>query len=129
MPRVALAFFTVAPIYGLIGMIWGIVMGATEDHALSPAHAHLNLLGMVLAGIMGAFYALAGERASGKLAWANFGLSNLGVIIMIPTLVIILGGDLSVIPIITVGEACAVLGLLTFFISVLRLWRAPRPAA
>ena len=50
MPRVALAFFTVAPIYGLIGMIWGIVMGATEDHALSPAHAHLNLLGMVLMG-------------------------------------------------------------------------------
>ena len=123
MPKVALAFFTVAPIYGLIGMVWGVVMGATGDHGLMPAHAHLNLLGLVLMGVMGAFYALAGDRVSGKLAWANFWLSNFGVVVMIPSLVIILGGDESVIPIITIGEAAAVLGLAAFLLAVLGLWR------
>lgn len=129
MPKLALAFFSVAPVYGLVGMISGVVMGATDDHLMMPAHAHLNLLGMVLMAIMGTFYALAGQKVSQRLGWANFGLSNLGVLVMIPSLVVILNGDLSVIPIITAGEAFAVLGLLTFTVNVLSLWRAPRPAA
>jgi hypothetical protein len=131
MPKVALAFFTVAPIYGLVGMIWGIVMAAQNDHLLMPAHAHLNLLGMVLMAIMGAFYALAGARVSSKLAWANFFLSNAAVLIMIPTLAQILkvGGPNAghLIPIITVAEIMAVLGLLIFLVSVVSLWRA-KPA-
>lgn len=131
MPKVALAFFTVAPIYGLTGMIWGIVMAAQQDHAMMPAHAHLNLLGMVLMAIMGAFYALAGARVSNRLAWANFYLSNAAVLIMIPTLAQILKvGDANagkLIPIITVSEILAVLGLLTFLASIVSLWRA-KPA-
>lgn len=129
MPKVALAFFSVAPVYGLIGMVWGVIMAATDDHSLSPAHAHLNLLGMVLLAIMGAFYALAGSRVSQRLAWLNFAFSNLAVLIMTPMLVVILGGNLSVIPIIMVGEACAVLGLFAFLLNVLRLWKAPPAAA
>jgi hypothetical protein len=132
MPRVALAFFTVAPIYGLTGMIWGIVMAASQDHGMSPAHAHLNLLGLVLNGIMGTFYALAAGRVSTKLAWGNFLLSNAAVLIMIPTLAQILTvGDANagkLIPIITVAEILAVLGLLTFLVSIVSLWRKPAEA-
>jgi len=125
MPRVALSFFTLAPIYLLIGMVWGSIMGATEDHSLSPAHGHLNLLGFVLNAVMGTFYALTAGRTSPRLAWANFGLSNLGVILMIPTLVIILKGDLSVIPVMMAAEAATILGVLCFFASVLSVWRKP----
>lgn len=127
MRKVALAFFTVAPIYGLFGMAWGVHMGMSGDHGMMPAHAHLNLLGLVLMGVMGAFYALAGERVSGKLAWANFILSNLGVLFMIPTLVLILGGNETppVLAAITVGELGAILGLACFLVAVLSLWRKP----
>ena len=31
----------------VIGVIWGIQMGISKDHAAMPAHAHLNLLGFV----------------------------------------------------------------------------------
>jgi hypothetical protein len=131
MPKVALAFFTVAPIYGLVGMVWGIAMAAQQDHMMLPAHAHLNLLGMVLMAIMGTFYALAGAGVSSKLAWANFYLSNAGVLIMIPTLAQILKvGDANagkLIPIITVSEALIVLGLATFLLAVLSQWRT-KPA-
>ena len=129
MPRVSLAFFTAAPIYGLVGMVWGIIMAAQGDHAMFPAHAHLNLLGLVLNAIFGTFYALAGARVSSKLAWANFYISNAAVLIMIPTLAQILTvGDANagkLIPIISVSEILAVVGLLTFLASVLGLWRKP----
>lgn len=127
MPKVSLAFFTVAPIYGLVGMVWGIVMGASNDHLLAPAHAHLNLLGLVLMGIMGAFYALAGPRAPQRLAWSAFWLSNAGVLILIPTLAQLLRADAAgaqrLIPIVAVGEVLAVLGLAAFLASVAWLWR------
>lgn len=131
MPRVSLAFFTVAPLYGLAGMTWGMIMAASQDHSMMPAHAHLNLLGMVLNAIFGTFYALSAGRVSSKLAWANFYISNAAVLIMIPTLAQILSvGDANagnLIPIITVSEILAVLGLLTFLVSVVSVWRS-KPA-
>src|SRR3954469_24572482 len=94
MPKVSLAFFTVAPIYVLIGMFWGMYMGGSGDHGMAPAHAHLNLLGFVQMSIFGTFYALAAGKYSETLARLNFGLSNAAVVIMIPVLVLILsGGD------------------------------------
>jgi sorbitol-specific phosphotransferase system component IIBC len=128
MPRVSLAFFTVAPIYGLAGMIWGAIMGASNDHGMMPAHAHLNRLGMVMMAVMGTFYALARDQVSAKLAWANFVLSNVAVLIMIPTLAKILQvGDANagkLIPIIATSEVIAILGLLCFFVAILSCWRA-----
>ncbi len=128
MNRITLAFFAVAPVYGLIGMVWGIHMGMTEDHSMMPAHAHLNLLGLVVNGVMGAFYGLSGKQ--NKIAWANFYLWNLGVIIMIPTLALILQSTgapaASLLAAITGGEVLAVLGMLLFGVNV---WTAFKKTA
>jgi hypothetical protein len=131
MPRHALAFFTVAPIYGLAGMVWGMVMAASADHGMMPAHAHLNLLGLMLNGLMGTFYAFAGDKVSGRWAWANFVISNAAVLIMIPTLaqMLTLGegspAALKLVPIIVTGEILAVVGMLAFLVSIVTLWRKP----
>jgi hypothetical protein len=129
MSKIALLFFSAAPVYGLVGMIWGIQMGSSGDHSMMPAHAHLNLLGFVLNGIFGAFYAFAGDRASGRLAYANFAASNVGVLLMIPTLATILAGSGppsgTQIAVMGVGEVLAVLGVLLFLTNVLRMWRKP----
>ena len=71
MPKVALWFFAVAPLYVLVGMGFGIFMGATMDFSLAPAHAHLNLIGWVTMALYGTFYALA-PAAPQKLAWTTF---------------------------------------------------------
>jgi hypothetical protein len=89
MPRVALWFFAVAPVYVLIGMCLGIYMGASEDHSLYPAHAHLNLIGWATMALYGTFYALARD-ASRKLAWATFWLNNIGIVILFPSLAMVL---------------------------------------
>lgn len=37
--------FRAAVVFVVAGMIWGIVMGISQDHSTMAAHAHLNLLG------------------------------------------------------------------------------------
>src|SRR5690242_677255 len=108
MPRVSAAFFTLTFIYLLIGMIWGQYMGASEDHTLYPAHAHLNLVGGVLSAIYGTFYALtqASPKFSPRLAWINLLLSFAGVAVMVGSLTLFLanGNDPQFVPGMVTGE-------------------------
>ena len=50
--------FRAAVIFVVAGMIWGIVMGISQDHSTMPAHAHLNLLGWVSLFLFGIYYHL-----------------------------------------------------------------------
>ena len=120
MPRVSLAFFTFAALCGLTGMGWGIWMGIAENHQTFSAHAHLNLLGWVSCSLMGAFYALAKERVSEKLAWTNLALSSSGVVLMIPALAArLLGIDAPwVMPVLICGSLTVFSGMATFVASV-----------
>lgn len=128
--RLPLAFFTTAAICGLGGMVWGAILGATQDFTTSPAHAHLNLLGWTSLGLMGLFYALFGDRVSSRLGWINWGLSTLGVVVMIPALGFYLTGRKGLTETgLMIGPVFAVLGMLVFLVSVLSAWRRPTVAA
>ena len=52
----------------ICGMVWGIIMAASGDHATMPAHAHLNLLGWVSLFLMGIFYQLHPQIDASRLA-------------------------------------------------------------
>lgn len=114
MPRVSYAFFIVAFVCGICGMVMGMAMGATENFTLMPVHAHLNLLGWVSLAIMGGFYALAGARASTRLAWINLAVSSFGILFCIPALALLLLGNKSVAPFLITGELSLVGGMLLF---------------
>ena len=126
MPRVSAAFFAFGALCLLTGMTMGMQMGASQDFTLMPAHAHLNLLGWVTMSLYGAFYAVIRETMSEKLAWANFGLSALGVIVMIPSLILMLKGDETKEVYIALGGGIAMLGLLVFGVSVAKELLRPR---
>jgi hypothetical protein len=126
MPRLSLAFFTAAVIYGICGMLWGAYMASTDIFTLATAHAHLNLLGWVTLSLMGGFYALAGKRAPTRLGWINFAISNLGLLILIPSLAKLLTGDKAFEGIVAVGTIVTILGMLTFAVAVLSLWATPK---
>lgn len=121
MNRLSLAFFTAAALCALAGMGWGIVMGATQDFTTMPAHAHLNLVGWASLALMGAFYQLSG--GGGRLGWINFGLSTGAVVLMIPTLTLVLKGDSAFEPVVIAASVIALLGMVTFVLSVLGAWR------
>ncbi len=119
MPRVSKAFFLCAVVYGICGMGLGMYMGMSQNHTLMPVHAHVNLLGWVSLAIMGGFYALAGERASAKLARLNFILSNIGVLLIGPSLgVLLVTGNKLVYPFLLLAELCTVAGMITFATAV-----------
>ncbi|HTQ14656.1 MAG TPA: hypothetical protein VMH86_12355 [Rhizomicrobium sp.] len=121
MPRVSAAFYSIAVICVLIGMPWGMIMGAQENFVTAPAHAHLNLVGWVTMALFGTFYALVPAAAT-RLAWINFFVSTLALILMIPALGMFLahGNDPQWLPYMQAGEGLALLGMLVFAISVFR---------
>jgi hypothetical protein len=122
MPRVSLAFFTTAALAALCGMVWGTIMGITGDHSLSPAHAHLNLLGWVTLSIMGAVYALPGMRFNTTLAWVNYGLSTIGAVLMGVLLPQVMAQKLPG-QVMMASELPVILGMLLFVVSLIGNWR------
>ncbi len=129
MPRVSAAFFAIGVVYLLLGMMWGMHMGQSEDFSMMPAHAHLNLLGWVTMAIYGTFYALTHASLSPRLAWTNFALAAAGVAVMVPSLALYLvGHDAKYLPSLVAGEIMAVLSLLVFGVSVFRELMRPRLA-
>jgi hypothetical protein len=121
MQRLPLAFFSAGALCAIGGMIWGIVMASSNDHAMMPAHAHLNLMGWATLSLMGIFYALTGK--GGRLGWLNFALSALGVVVAIPSLAMLLAGNAAAEKGAVAGSLLALLGMLTFTFVVLISWR------
>ena len=120
MPRVSAAFFAFGVVCVLCGMGLGMHMGATQDFAMAPVHAHLNLLGWVTMALYGTFYALTSATMSKRLAWINFYVAALGVVLLIPSLAMFLSGNTKVLPVMIISEVLVVLGMLIFGFSVLR---------
>ena len=87
MRGVALWFVSLGTVFLLVGMVWGIQMSASQDHTLSPAHGHLNLIGFVLFCLFGLYYHVVEEAAETKVAKLHFALSVVTVIVMVPGIV------------------------------------------
>jgi hypothetical protein len=128
MSRISITFFGAAVVYALGGMLLGIYMGGANDHTMAPVHAHINLLGWASLALMGSFYGLAGAAAPAKLAWLNFGLSNLGNLMALPMVAVIQAGKPPIVPVLIGGEVAIVAGMLVFGLALITVARA-QPAA
>ena len=123
MPRISRAFFTLAVLCGLTGMLLGMHMGATQDFTMHPVHAHINLVGWASLALMGGYYAL--DRAAvGRIAWINFVFSGLGAIILPAGIFLVASGhgaqgETAAM----VGGMLALIGMASFLVSVLGGWR------
>ena len=101
-------------VYILVGMILGIIMGATRDFSLHGVHAHINLLGWVTMVLFGLVYRSIPAMAKEKLADIQFWVSNIGFIVMMISLTMVLRGNESVVPILAASEFAVVAGMLMF---------------
>ena len=116
----SMRFLLTAALWGIIGMLLGIIMGAKQDFSMSPVHAHINLLGWVSLAIYGIVYRLYPVMAEGRLAGSQFYLANLGLLIMAPSLAVVLKGSKSALPALVISEFM-VFGALLLFLSI--LWK------
>ena len=116
--KLSMRFLLVAVLYGALGMLMGIIMGAKGDFTLAPVHAHLNLLGWVALTIYGLTYQVFPAMAASKLARVQFYSVNLGVILLIPSLALVLLENTAALPTLIVGELLVFISLLLFFANL-----------
>lgn len=118
MRGVAFWFLLIAAVCALLGMVSGVVMAAAQDHSLSPAHAHLNLLGWVSMAIFGFYYHLVPEASARPLARLHLGLSVVATILFTPGIILAIRGQTEVLA--QVGGLLTVASMLMFLVTVAR---------
>jgi len=77
-----LAWWRMATIYLLAGVLLGIGMGISADHALFGVHAHINLLGWASLAIVGLIYQHLPALGCNRVAKVQFWLHNIGLPVM-----------------------------------------------
>ena len=80
--KASILCFRAAVLMAAAGMIWGIVMGISQDHATLPAHAHLNLLGWVSLFLFGIYYHLHPAIDRSRVASLQIWIWIVGTIVL-----------------------------------------------
>lgn len=129
--RLSDRFLRLAVLLALIGMGLGYWMGATEQFAASPVHAHINLLGWVSMALYGLFYRVQPSAAHGWLPQTHFWVALVGLLIFMPALAAKLLGGPGVQAManlgLMVGPSLTLLSMLLFVAIVFRA-TGPRAA-
>lgn len=111
----------------LIGMGWGLLMAATGDHTMMPAHAHLNLVGFVSFAIFAVYYHIVPGAVEGVLPRLHLTLSVLGLVVMVPGIALALLERTEALAV--TGAIASALGMACFLVVVLRSARSPSMSA
>jgi len=111
-------FMLAAVASALGGMVWGIQMSASQDHLLSPAHGHLNLLGWVSCSIYAFYYHLLPASAAGALPRLHLGTVLLALVLLVPGIPLAILERTEVLA--QAGSVMALLSMLVFAAVVLR---------
>jgi cbb3-type cytochrome oxidase subunit 1 len=122
MKQIAFAFFALGAISVTLGMVWGIQMSATHNHTMSPAHAHLNLVGWVTFAIFGLYYHLVPAAAKSPLARIHLTLAVLGLVALVPGIVLAINETTEILAV--AGSFLTLAAMLVFLWTVFRN-RAP----
>ena len=77
----------------VLGMILGIVMGASENFAYATLHAHINLVGFACHSIFGIAYRLWPSMKTSALAPFQFWIFVIATPVMLVGLYITLGAE------------------------------------
>ncbi len=110
-------WFMAAITYFVIGIGFGVYMGASGNHTLFTVHAHINLLGWASMGLTGLLYRSFPAAARTRLAAWHFWLYQLAVPVMLLAVAAIYSGVKNADP---VAGAASV----AVFVSVLLFWWA-----
>lgn len=116
-------FLVMGAIYLLVGISFGMYLGASEDRSLAPLHAHINLLGFTLMTIFGLAYRIMPQMADGPLAKAQFWLHQAGALILLIGLFMLLTGRTMPglpLPIMPVAEGMVLLSVVIWLVNMIR---------
>jgi hypothetical protein len=114
MPRISSLYFKTAIIFMIIGIGMGLNMAISEDHSVIGAHAHCNLLGWVTMALFGGYHALNPRKAERRIAMIQYCVYTAGVTLMVPSLYLMLLGNMAMEPVVAVASIITLIGVLMF---------------
>lgn len=112
-------FLKIAVIYLFVGALLGGYMGATENWALAPVHAHIALLGWASLALAGLIYHLYPKAALTLLAKIHFWLHNIGLPFFMLGLGMLLTGHTAAAPLVSTSAGVVIVGLAAFTANIL----------
>ncbi len=117
------AFLVIGSLFLVLGIGFGMEMGASGDHTLAPVHAHINLLGFAVMSIFGLIYRTFPAMAASALARVHFWLHLVGALVLLVMLFLLMSGRIAepaMFPLAPIAELAVFIGLLLF---VFNLWK------
>ncbi|MBJ3783497.1 hypothetical protein [Devosia sediminis] len=118
MPDLAHLYFRTAILFLIAGICVGIYMSMSGNHAVTGAHAHINLLGWVTSALFGTYLALNPAKASGLLPRLQYFVYVIGVIAMGTSLYLMLDGNTALVPVVAAASLVAFAGVLLFAVII-----------
>ena len=113
--KIARRWFLAAVTYFVIGICFGVYMGASHDHSLFPVHAHINLLGWASMGLTGLLYRSFPAAAESKLASWHFWLYQLAVPVMLLAVAALYSGHENADPVAGAASVVVLVAVLLFW--------------
>jgi hypothetical protein len=118
MPDLAQLYFRTAILFLIAGISVGIYMSMSGNHAVTGAHAHINLVGWVTSAMFGTYLALNPTKALGMLPRVQYFVYVLGAIAMAVSLYLMLDGNAGMVPVVAVASLVAFVGVLLFAVII-----------
>jgi hypothetical protein len=112
--------FLAAVLAAVAGMLWGLRMAISDNHAAMPAHAHLNLLGWVSLFLFGLYYRLYPSLDTARVAFVQVWVWIVGSVVMAIGVGLVSTGTTSAEPIAAAGSLIVLFGMLLFGWIVVR---------
>jgi hypothetical protein len=112
--------FRLAVLFIIVGIAMGIGMAASQNHAIMPAHAHLNLLGWVSLFLFGIYYERRPVLDASRLALIQVGLWSAGTVILTIAVAAIHLGYTAADPVAAIASLVVLAAMLLFGYFVFR---------
>ena len=122
--RMAQIWIKLAVLYLLVGVVFGLVMGATGHIEFAPVHAHINLLGWATMALAGVIYHLFPRAGGSRLGLWHFWLHNLALPVAMISLFFMFAGFPQLEKLVIASSMVMVLGVLLFTINLFVNMRA-----
>jgi hypothetical protein len=103
-----------AVVYLVVGVGFGVYMGASGDHSLYTVHSHIGLLGWTSMGLMGLLYRAVPEAARTRPAAWHFWLYQIAVPVMLVAVACVRSGVSKAGPIAGISSVAILVSVLFF---------------
>ena len=110
--RIDITFIATGLIFLLIGLVFGVWMGVSNNLQFASVHAHWNLLGFVAGALYGLIHRAYPKLRESRLAWPQFFIHYAGVLVFAPGFMLAITTDNPTVAII--GAVLVILATLTF---------------